>query len=81
MDEQTTYGKLFLVRDELQRKQDEEIKGLVTRILEERREHLEKYAAAFFSQVGPVAAVDYELVEQRSEDHMQIRWFFQRRNA
>ncbi len=48
-------------------------------IIRTRAERVELLAAAFEKQVGPVAALDYELVEKVSEDRTEIIWFFRKK--
>lgn len=44
-------------------------------------EHLEKYAAAFFKEVGSAEASKYELVQRQDNDATGItfRWYFRLR--
>ena len=52
------------------------MQNAIAKIMAERAEHLEKYAAAFVLQVGSAEASKYRLVEERSVDGLKTTWYF-----
>lgn len=57
-----------------------EFERLMDDLMRTRADHLEKFAAAFLKEVGSSEASKYELVECRSDDGSQIRWYWRRKD-
>lgn len=57
-----------------------DMKSHIDEILRTRAEHIEMLAAAFIKRVGSQEASEYCLVEQRSDDGLETKWYFKRRS-
>jgi len=55
------------------------LKDHIDEILRTRHDHLEKYTAAFITQVGSAEASKYQLIEKR--EGLTTSWYFEKRDG